>query len=169
MKKQTGLRIDRFLYERFQRQCLTEKLRPGEAVEHLIRLAVDTGSIGEVYARTTARRSGQVVDDVLFASRLSRLKATLEYERTRLENGDMVNEEDRISDVIIEELAEIGRRSVNEELIKEFQKTITEADMLYEKSEKKTAEDRILPGKRGSTSISPATILRDNPHEDPDI
>ena len=49
-KKQTGLRIDRFLYERFQRLCLTEKLRPGEAVEHLIRLAVDTGSIAEVYA-----------------------------------------------------------------------------------------------------------------------
>ncbi|HEX4921683.1 MAG TPA: hypothetical protein VFV92_13215 [Candidatus Bathyarchaeia archaeon] len=50
LKKQTGLRVDRFLYERFQRLCLTEKLRPGEALEHLIRLAVDTGSIAGVYA-----------------------------------------------------------------------------------------------------------------------
>ncbi|HET7405057.1 MAG TPA: hypothetical protein VFJ63_02980, partial [Candidatus Bathyarchaeia archaeon] len=98
---------------------------------------------------------------VLFASRLSRLKATLECERTRLVKGDIISDDDRTSDVIIEELAEIGRRSVNEDLIKEFQKTITQADELYEKSEKKTAEDLILPSKRDSTSISAAKILRD--------
>ncbi|HEX4920968.1 MAG TPA: hypothetical protein VFV92_09545 [Candidatus Bathyarchaeia archaeon] len=69
VEEATGLRIDRFLYERFQRLCLTEKLRPGEAVGHLIRLAVDTGSVAEVYARTVKTgRTGQAIDDVLFAS-----------------------------------------------------------------------------------------------------
>ena len=68
MKKKTGLRVDRFLCERFQRLCLTEKLRPGEAVEHLIRLAVDTGSVAEVYARTVKTgRTGQAADDAPFA------------------------------------------------------------------------------------------------------
>jgi len=41
-KQQTGLRVDRVLFKQFQQLCALEKLRPGEAVESLVRLAVDS-------------------------------------------------------------------------------------------------------------------------------
>ncbi len=51
-KQQTGLRIDRVLFKQFQQLCAVEKLRPGEAVESLVRLAVDSGSIAALSAST---------------------------------------------------------------------------------------------------------------------
>jgi len=57
-KQQTGLRIDRVLFIQFQQLCAVEKLRPGEAVESLVRLAVDSGSIADLHA-IVAERSGR--------------------------------------------------------------------------------------------------------------
>lgn len=165
-KKQIGLRIDRILYDRFLNLCVIEKLRPGEAVEQLIKLVVDNGSVSEVYAKAgKPGRVGQAVDEVMFKSHLSRLKATLEYERTRLETGGMLDENERTSDQIIRELAEICRRSVDEELIREFQTVLTEADRLYEKSEKQSAEDLIDTRKPRTGSLTQESMPRDGPRE----
>src|SRR5439155_13205568 len=81
-KQQTGLRIDWVLFKQFQQLCTLEKLRPGEAVESLVRLAVDSGSIADLHANIAKRGGkGRALDEALFRSRLSRLRTCLEAER----------------------------------------------------------------------------------------
>ena len=68
-KQQTGLGIDRVLFKQFQQLCALEKLRPGEAVESLVRLAVNSGSLANLYANV-ARGGGKgcALDEALFKS-----------------------------------------------------------------------------------------------------
>src|SRR6267378_2970504 len=123
-KQQTGLRIDRILFKQFQQLCALEKLRPGEAVESLVRLAVDRGSIADLHANVAKRGGkGRALDEALFRSRLSRLKTCLEAERRYWK--------------------ETGKRSVSEELVKEFETVLAEADKLYDEIEKDVIEDGI--------------------------
>ena len=66
-KQPTGLRIDRVLFKQFQQLCALEKLRPGEAVESLVRLAIDSGSIGDLHADIAKRGGkGRALDEALF-------------------------------------------------------------------------------------------------------
>ena len=90
-KQQMGLRIDRVLYKQFQQLCALEKLRPGEAVESLIRVAVDAKSIIGVHLEDSERENTvRVFDDALFRSRLARLKKSLELEERYLkETGEL--------------------------------------------------------------------------------
>jgi gluconate kinase len=48
----------------------------------------------------------------------------------------------------VKELAEIGKRSVSEELVKEFEAVLAEADKLYDEIEKDTVENGIAKEKR---------------------
>jgi len=142
-KQQTGLRIDRVLYKQFQQLCIVEKLRPGEAVESLVRLAVDSGSIADLHANI-AKRGGKrrTLDEALFKSRLSRLRTCLETERRYWkETGEGMEERD--SEGVVKELVELGKRSVSEELVEEFETILAEADKLYGEIEKDTTENWI--------------------------
>jgi hypothetical protein len=141
-KQQTGLRIDRVLFKQFQQLCTTEKLRVGEAVESLIRLAVDAGKItGLDFDR---ENSGRMVDEALFRSRLTRLKTSLELEERYLkETGEeLVYKE---SESLVQELRDLGRRSISPELVKEFEVCLTYADKIYEQSWKNQVEHEIDP------------------------
>ncbi len=142
-KQQTGLRIDRVLFKQFQQLCALEKLRPGEAVESLIRLAVDSGSIVELHANVAKRGGkGRALDEVLFRSRLSRLKTCLEAERRYWkETGEGIDEPE--SEEFGKELAELAKRSVSEELVKEVETVLAEVDKLYDEIEKDTIKDGI--------------------------
>src|SRR6266571_6099129 len=113
-KQQTGLRIDRVLFKQFQQVCALQKLRPGEALESLVRLAVDSGSIADLYANIAKRGgNGRALDEALFKSRLSRLKTCLEAERRYWkETGERIEEPE--SEGFVKELVEIGKRSVSE-------------------------------------------------------
>jgi len=142
-KQQTGLRIDRVLFKQFQQLCAVEKLRPGEAVESLVRLAVDSGSLANLHANV-ARGGGKVrmLDEALFKSRLSRLKTCLETERRSWkETGEGMEEPE--SEGFVKELVELGKRSISEELVKEFEMVLAEADKLYDEIEKDTTENWI--------------------------
>jgi hypothetical protein len=75
-------------------------------------------------------------------SRLSRLKSCLEAGRRYLkEIGEGIDEPG--SEGFVKELVEIGKRSVSEELVKEFELVLAEADKLYDEIEKDTVEDGI--------------------------
>src|SRR2546428_2321027 len=141
-KQQTGLRIDRVLFKQFQQLCASEKLL-GEAVESLVRLAVDNGSIVDLHANVAKRGGkGRALDEALFRSRLSRLKTCLETERRYWkETGEGIDEPE--SEEFVKELVEIGKRSISEELVKEFETVMAEADKLYDEIEKDTIEDGI--------------------------
>ncbi len=142
-KQQTGLRIDRVLFKQFQQLCALEKLRPGEAVESLVRLAVDSGSLANLHANVVRGGGrGRVLDEALFKSRLSRLKTCLETERRYWkETGERIEEPE--SEGFVKELVEIGKRSISEELVKEFETILAEADKLYDEIEKDTTESWI--------------------------
>src|SRR6266852_6487810 len=72
---------------------------------------------------------------VWFKSRLSRLKTCLETERRYWkETGEGIDEPE--SEGFVKELVEIGKRSVGEELVKEFETVLSEADKLYDASRK---------------------------------
>jgi hypothetical protein len=142
-KQQTGLRIDRILFKQFQQLCALEKLRPGEAVESLVRLAVDSGSLAGLYANVARGGGrGRALDEALFKSRLSRLKTCLETERRYWkETGEGIEEPE--SEEFVKELVELGKRSISEELVKEFETILAEADKLYDEIEKDTVENGI--------------------------
>ncbi len=142
-KQQTGLRIDRILFKQFQQLCASEKLRPGEAVESLVQLALDSGSIADLHANIAKRGGkGRALDEALFRSRLSRLKTCLEMERRYWkETGEGIDEPE--AEEFVKELVEIGKRSVSEELVKEFETILAEADKLYDEIEKSTIENGI--------------------------
>src|SRR2546425_12629394 len=142
-KQQTGLRIDRVLFKQFQQLCVLEKLRPGEAVESLVRLAVDSGSLAGLYANVARGGGrGRVLDEAFFRSRLSRLRTCLETERRDWkETGEGMEEPE--SEGFVKELVELGKRSISEELVKEFETILAEADMLYDEIEKDTTENWI--------------------------
>ena len=147
-KQQTGLRIDRVLFKQFQQLSALEKLRPGEAVESLVRLAIDSGSLANLHANVARRGGkGRALDEALFKSRLSRLKTCLETERRYWkETGEGMEEPE--SEGFVKELVELGRRSVSEELVKEFETVLAEVDKLYDEIEKSTTEDWISRTKK---------------------
>ena len=151
-KQQTGLRIDRVLFKQFQQLCALEKLRPGEAVESLVRLAVDSGSLANLHANVVrGGGKGRALDEALFKSRLSRLRTCLETERRYWkETGEGMEEPD--SEGFVKELVGLGKRSIREELVKEFETVLAEADKLYDEIEKDTTENWISRTKKFAAS-----------------
>jgi hypothetical protein len=136
-KHQMGLRVDRVLYRQFQQLCIMENLRPGEAVETLIRVALEAKTITGVRIDQAKQESTiHLFDDALFRSRLDRFKKSLELEEQYLkENGEL--EDNPESGYWIKELTELGRRSVSKELVQEFETCLAKADKLYEDAETK--------------------------------
>ena len=48
MKVQTGMRIDKLVFDRFKELCRGERLMVGEAVQHLMELCLEAGSAAAV-------------------------------------------------------------------------------------------------------------------------
>ncbi len=144
-KHQTGIRIDRILFKQFQEICKIEKLRPGEAVESLIRLAVQAGSITGVSTdNATSENTARTFDETLFRSRLARLKTSLELEeRYWKETGEEIEDDRKESEYFIERLTELGRRAVSQELVKEFEACLNDADKQYQEMQKSYFEKKI--------------------------
>jgi len=144
-KHQTGIRIDRVLFKQFQEICQREKLRPGEAVESLIRLAVQAGMITSVSIdNPKSENTMRTFDDTLFRSRLARLKASLELEeRYWKETGEEIEDDRKESEYFIERLTELGRRAVSLELVKEFEACLNDADKQYQEIQKSYYEKEI--------------------------
>lgn len=135
-----GLRVDRVLYKQFEQLCVMEKLRPGEAVEALMRVALESKTVAGVKPdQAKQENTVHLFDDALFRSRLSRLKKSLELEENFFkETGELPEEPD--SENLVDELTQLGRRSISKELVQEFETCLTNADKLYEQAEKARIE-----------------------------
>ena len=144
-KYQTGIRIDRILFKQFQEICKAEKLRPGEAAESLLRLVVQAGSITSVSIEASKPgNSVRMLDDALFRSNLTRLKKSLELEEKYWkETGKEIDSDQKESEYFVEQLTTLGRRAVSEELVKEFEACLTDADKRYEETQKSLIEHQI--------------------------
>ena len=135
-----GLRVDRVLYQQFEQLCVMEKLRPGEAVEALMRVALESKTVAGIRQHQIKQENTvHLFDDALFRSRLARLRKSLELEENFLkETGELPEEPD--SENLVAELTQLGRRSVSKELVQEFEACLTNADRLYEEVEKARIE-----------------------------
>lgn len=145
-KQQTGLRIERVLFKQFQDLCSRERLRPGEAVESLMRGAVELGSVVAVSSSMSKPDNpGRSVDRMVFRSRLSRMKSVLEEERKYLEKVGTMDPYGISSNLssLEHELSELGRKGIDGELLREFGNLLTEFDRLYGDVEKNRNEERI--------------------------
>jgi hypothetical protein len=142
-KHQLGLRIDRILYKQFQQVLAQEKLGPSEAIEALVRLAVQAGGVlGLIVDQTKREGSSSMIDALLFRSRLARLKTCLELEERHLkETGEELDNKE--SETLVDKLTELARRSVSPELVKEFETCLTHADRLYKETQKSFVEQEI--------------------------
>jgi len=144
-KQQTGLRLDRILFKQFRELCRKEHLRTGEAVESLIRIVVDAGSIIGFSDSVKMKEKGHGIEDILFKSRLSRLECIVELEAKyfRATGKRFDYEMPDEMEMLEKELAEIARRHVSEELLAEFQTILGKRDTLYVEIQAREREDKI--------------------------
>lgn len=59
MKVQTGMRIDKLVFDRFKELCKGERLMVGEAVQHLMELCLEAGSVTKVLTLQVRETVGQ--------------------------------------------------------------------------------------------------------------
>lgn len=59
MKVQTGIRIDKLVFDRFRELCKGERLMVGEAVQHLMELCLEAGSVARVLISQVRETVGQ--------------------------------------------------------------------------------------------------------------
>jgi len=71
VKVQTGLRVDKFVLDRFKELCRRERLMMGEAVQHLMEACLKAGSV------TLVLRSEALVDAGQRKADESKLKGVL--------------------------------------------------------------------------------------------
>ncbi|OLE90286.1 MAG: hypothetical protein AUF79_10760 [Crenarchaeota archaeon 13_1_20CM_2_51_8] len=88
-----------------------------------------------------------MLDEALFRSRLSRLRTCLETERRYWKETSEGMEEPE-SERFVKELVELRKKSISEELVKEFETVLAEADKLYDEIEKDTTENWISRTKK---------------------
>ena len=149
-KLQTGLRVDRILFKQFQELCGREELRPGEAVESLMRTAVKAGSISRL---TLDVQSGEErflrLQEISFKSRLARLHSSLEADRKIIvKTGRRTGWSD--TEPLLSKLLEMASRITDENLLRELEKLIDNADKLYALELSKSTEDRLREVEEGS-------------------
>ena len=83
-------------------------------------------------------------DDILFRSRLSRLKTAIELEqRLWKETRNDEEEQNKESEYWIKELTELGRRNLSPELVREFEACLSESDKYYTEIQKFDVEEQI--------------------------
>ena len=59
VKVQTGMRIDKLVFDRFKELCKGERLMVGEAVQHLMELCLEAGSVTKVLTLQIRETVGQ--------------------------------------------------------------------------------------------------------------
>lgn len=75
LKVQTGLRFDKLVFEGFKRLCKREKLMVGEAVQGLIGMCLEAGSVVDVLtARRVESRAGKKADELRLRGALAELR-----------------------------------------------------------------------------------------------
>lgn len=76
VKVQTGIRIDKLVFDRFRKLCRDEKLMVGEAVQHLMELCLEAGSVAEVLTLHVTETVGQrKADELKLKGALAMLKS----------------------------------------------------------------------------------------------
>ncbi len=149
-KLQTGLRVDRILFKQFQELCGREELRPGEAVESLMRTAVRASSISRLSLDVQSGEERFLrLQEISFRSRLARLHSSLEADRKIIvKTGRRTGWSD--TEALLSKLLEMASSITDEKLLGELEKLMDDADRLYALELSKSTEDRLREVEEGS-------------------
>ena len=76
LKVQTGVRIDKLVFDRFKELCKVEKLMVGEAVQRLMELCLEAGSVAGVLTSQVRETVGRrKADELRLKGALAMLKS----------------------------------------------------------------------------------------------
>ena len=94
VKVQTGLRVDKLIFDRFKELCAGERLRVGEAVQQLMKVCLAAGSVTAVLASTAWQSAAQrTAEKLRLRSALAELRGFIKA----VDRGDewFVSDKDR--------------------------------------------------------------------------
>ena len=75
VKVQTGMRVDKLVFDRFKELCTGEKLKVGEAVQRLMEACLEAGSVKAVLVSETWKSAAQgKADELRLRGALAELK-----------------------------------------------------------------------------------------------
>jgi hypothetical protein len=138
LKAQTGLRVDKFVLDRFKELCRRERLMVGEAVQRLMDACLKAGSVSLVLRVETLVDAGQRKGDELkLKGALAELRGfvrTVERKRFFVAVKDMETRVDRaIYRPTYETALAMLPRVRDEELIRETENVLEKANEAAEK------------------------------------
>jgi hypothetical protein len=122
LKQRIGVRIDRLLWRQFLDQSSREKLRPGEALEALVRRSVEAGIAALLSNPGTGNAKMRRLRETFFRVKLTEFKDHVDRIRQN-RRGDLYVG-DHLDDDLIEQLLEIARDVEDESLLAEFQQLL---------------------------------------------
>jgi hypothetical protein len=138
LKVQTGLRVDKFVLNRFKEACRGERLMVGEAVQRLMEACLKAGSVALVLRSQALVDAGQrKADELRLKGALAELRGfvrAVEMERWHVTVKDRETRVDRaIYRPAYETAVAILPKIQDEELIQEAERVLEKANEAAEK------------------------------------
>jgi len=138
VKVQTGIRIDRLVFDRFKVLCRGEKLMVGEAVQHLMMFCLEAGSVAKVLAFHVGETVGQrKADELELKGALAMLKSFVVAVEKRNFFVTIKDKDSRVDQAIYkpayETVVAILPRIQDPKLIEEAERVLEKANRTVEK------------------------------------
>ena len=139
MKVQTGLRVDKFVLDRFKELCRRERLMMGEAVQHLMEACLKAGSVTLVLRSEALSDTGQrKADELRLKGALAELRGFMKAVKTEEWYVTVKDKETRIDQAIYRPAYETALATLpkikDEELIREAETVLEKANEAVEKA-----------------------------------
>ncbi len=130
---QLGARVDRVLYSKFADMCHGEKLRLREAVEALMRAALDSGGVARVALVVSGSDEKDLrFREVRFRSMLNDLEKSVEADVKILDSTGKGNSASSVHS-LLGKLYDLAVKVHDEGLLQKFEELVESADRLNEK------------------------------------
>jgi predicted DNA-binding ribbon-helix-helix protein len=138
LKVQTGLRVDKLVFDRFKELCRSEKLMVGEAVQHLMEACLEAGSVAAVLrsqVRGTVAQSK--ADELKLKGALAELKGFMRAVQKKEWYVTVNDKETRVDQAVYRPAYEIAVATLpkiqDAELIREAEHVLSKANEYVEK------------------------------------
>ncbi|MFB0502043.1 MAG: hypothetical protein ACETVP_06180 [Candidatus Bathyarchaeia archaeon] len=138
VKVQTGIRIDKLVFDRFKELCRGEKLMVGEAVQHLMMFCLEAGSVAKVLVFHVSETVGQrKAEELKLKGALAMLKSFVVAVEKRKFFVTIEDKDSRVDQAIYKPAYEtavaILPRIQDPKLIEEAERVLEKANRTVEK------------------------------------
>ena len=138
MKVQTGMRIDKLVFDRFKELCRGERLMVGEAVQHLMEACLKAGSVTAVLTSQVRETVAQEkADELKLKGALASLKGFIKAVEERKWYVTVKDRETRVDQAIYRPAYETAVATLpkiqDSQLIHEAERVLEKANQCVEK------------------------------------